>query len=513
MMDISRRRFLQTTGAVAGSSLLPSIVRAEDGKRMTVRMPSQFKSLDPGYMFGSTEMAVQFGCLPILANYNPGGGRSWRPSYYVTSIEYADDLNIKFSLRPGLEWSNGYGEVTAEDVRYSFERMKESEWNVKYDSVDSVEVIDTLNGVIKLKYPFAPIWNTTLCNGTGIIVCKNAVEEMGGRFDTELPATCGPYLFTNFISEQSWELHRNPEWEGPKPDLDEIKFVVIREEKTSELGVEAGEIDLTRISVESAPRYRESPPPDASFVELQGNGWCWIGMNVDNPKLQDVRVRRAIQHAVDVDTILQAAWSGASPRARGIVPRGQIGYRTETKFEKPDLDRARALLAEAGVSNLSLTFKTSNQRDYVTVGEVVQANLAEIGIQLEVTPLETGTFWIQGIEAEGEQWKDLELWVIEYADSPDPSQATQWYVGEQVGVWNWERFRDQEFDDLHVEAMQEADEQKRHQMYLRMQEIMEDTGAYIWLHHRPAHWLHANHIEPSIWTGSLIDVAGTKWVG
>ena len=104
MMDISRRRFLQSTGAVAGSSLLPSIVRAQDGKSMTVRMPSQFKSLDPGYMFGSTEMAVQFGCLPILANYNPGGEKSWRPSYYVTSIEYADDLNIKFSLRPGLEW-------------------------------------------------------------------------------------------------------------------------------------------------------------------------------------------------------------------------------------------------------------------------------------------------------------------------------------------------------------------------------------------------------------------------
>ena len=111
MMDISRRRFLQSTGAVAGSSLLLSIVRApgagrraQDGKCMTVRMPSQFKSLDPGYMFGSTEMAVQFGCLPILANYNPGGEKSWRPSYYVTSIEYADDLNIKFSLRPGLEW-------------------------------------------------------------------------------------------------------------------------------------------------------------------------------------------------------------------------------------------------------------------------------------------------------------------------------------------------------------------------------------------------------------------------
>ena len=65
---------------------------------MTVRMPSQFKSLDPGYMFGSTEMAVQFGCLPILANYNPGGERSWQPSYYVTSIECADDLNIRFSV-------------------------------------------------------------------------------------------------------------------------------------------------------------------------------------------------------------------------------------------------------------------------------------------------------------------------------------------------------------------------------------------------------------------------------
>ena len=225
-------------------------------------------------------------------------------------------------------------------------------------------------------------------------------------------------------------------------------------------------------------------------------------------------MRQAIQHAIDVPTILEAAYFGAAEPSTGIIAPGLIGHRDKGLVPPAaNAGRARQLLAESGESGVSLTLDVLNKTANTTAAQVIQANLAAIGIAVEIRVHEGATFWTLGDEKGGDRWKNVQLIMNRFSMTPDPYYATAWFTTEQVGVWNWERFRDQEFDDLHVEAMQEADEQKRHQMYLRMQEIMEDTGAYIWLHHRPAHWLHANHIEPSIWTGSLIDVAGTKWVG
>ena len=99
--------------------------------------------------------------------------------------------------------------------------------------------------------------------------------------------------------------------------------------------------------------------------------------------------------------------------------------------------------------------------------------------------MDAGPFWNLGLETEGDDWKDLELWLMSYLDSPDPSQMTQWYVSEQVGIWNWERWSDPEFDELAAKGLGESDPDKRHQIYVRMQEIMEDTGAYVFLNFPP----------------------------
>jgi peptide/nickel transport system substrate-binding protein len=116
-------------------------------------------------------------------------------------------------------------------------------------------------------------------------------------------------------------------------------------------------------------------------------------------------------------------------------------------------------------------------------------------------PTDPGPFWNLGLESKGDDWKDLQLYILEYGDAPDPSQMTQWYIGEQVGVWNWERWKDAEFDKLHHAALQESDSKKRGEMYIRMQEIMEETGAYVWLAFKPAQKIYRDWMEPVIVPG------------
>ena len=109
-----------------------------------------------------------------------------------------------------------------------------------------------------------------------------------------------------------------------------------------------------------------------------------------------------------------------------------------------------------------------------------------------------GPFWNLGLESKGEDWKTLQLWWMRYRTSPDPSDVMQWFVKSQIGVWNWERWTDPEFEELWTKGLAEPDNAKREPMYLRMQEIMEDTGAYVWITHDPLNYAHSDKDRPRL---------------
>ena len=513
---LTRRTVLQGIAACTGLTAVPGMSWSADGKVLNIRSNRDIQVLDPASMIGGTEIDLQVACLASLAVFKPGDEIAWQPSDFVESIEQTDPTHIKFVLRPGIMWSGDNGELTAEDVKYSYERIANPEnkfpWKDKWGSLQGVKVNGKYEGVIELKQSFAPLWLTTLCDGTGTIVCKAATEKVGGKFTTEFPAQCGPYLMKEWLPKQHVVLVRNPQWNGPKPSIEEVRILFINEETTGELAFEAGEVDLTDVSLASSDRYRKQLPPQTKLYERPGLWWTWMGMNTDHPKLSDIRVRKAIQYAVDVRSILEAAYGGVGPLSHGVVPPGLIGHRKSGAFDKQDIEKAKALLAEAGVSDLTLNIKVLNQTANLTAAQIIQANLADAGITLDITPMDAGPFWNLGIEEKGDEWKDLQLWIMRFGDTPDPSQMTQWYVSDQVGVWNWERWKNPEFDELHKKGLVESDPKVRDEIYLRMQQIMEDTGAYVWITHEPYLAIYRDTIEPVILPGPRPYFPWFKWV-
>lgn len=152
------------------------------------------------------------------------------------------------------------------------------------------------------------------------------------------------------------------------------------------------------------------------------------------------------------------------------------------------------MLDQAGVSELQLELRTLNVQERLLAAQIIQSQLGQIGIQVEIIPMDSGPFWDMGQESKGDMWKDLQIWLMEYTSAPDPSSPTQWFVSDQVGVWNWERWMDPEYDRLYQEGLGETDPDKRDHIYKQMQEIMEDTGAYVWINHRPAPILHRSRL-------------------
>lgn len=493
----TRRRFLQTTAFAGAAGLVgsfPGISYSATSDTLTVRFDRELESLDPGYYVGGhPPNDVNWCTMPSLVHYGDTE-TGWVPSPFVEEIVVRDAQHIDFTLKSGLMWSGGFGEVTTEDVAYSYDRMAQSEWKGDYVAYDHVEIKDKHSGTIVLNQPFSPFMSATLASGTGVIICKKAVEAAGGKYTVDVPATCGPYIVEEHKQAQHVKLRPNPDWTGPQPAFKNIDCIFVTEDEAGALAFEAGELDCAKITANSYARYQKETPPNSTLTVAGALQYMWMGLNTEHPKLQDIRVRQAIQHAVDKDSIIQGAYSGTAEPSFGVVCPGLVGRRLETAYSY-DPAKAKALLDEAGVSGLSLTLRTLNAQERVLAAQIIQANLAAIGITVEVVPLDSGPFWELGQESKGETWKELEIWLMRFGSGPDPYEPFQWFVRDQVGIWNWERWSSDEFEELFAKGVAETDAGKRHDIYIRMQEIMEETGAYVWLTHEPEVFIHRADVD------------------
>jgi peptide/nickel transport system substrate-binding protein len=497
------RREMLAASALFGAAALgaPRFAVSQDGRVLRVRSYSDIQNLDPCFRPAAPDDDVMRNIFVGLVTTKSGDEWGWELDG-AASVTQVSDTQIDFTLREGLTWTGDYGAVTAEDVKYSFERFAdpalESPYAGDWSALDRVEVKDALSGSIFLKEPFVPLWPTTLSFGSGLIMCKAAMEKAGGRFTTEPPAQCGRYLLAEWSPKQRTVLRRNPDWTGAPPHFDEVHVIPIEDEKTAELGFEAGELDYTWVSQSSIPRYRETPPKGGALMVKPSLAYVWLGVVQTTPPFDRLEVRRAVQHAIDVPLVLEAAYFGAAEPSTGIIAPGLIGHREKTLFSY-DPDKARALLAEAGLGGgFECKLSLLNKTEYVNAAQAIQALLADVGIAVVIDQHDSGTFWTLGDEKSGDSWKTLQLLLGRFSMQPDPSWATEWFTPEQVGVWNWERFDSPEFGELHRKARVELDPQKRQAMYVRMQDLMEESGSYVFLTHGSTGLVHREGVSPAL---------------
>lgn len=502
--SLNRREFLKasaatTAGVVAYGMPLSQAIWAAEGKVLRARSYADINKLDPGFYQNAYNVDVMNCIYSKLLHYKPG--TDWATELQAAeSVEQLDPTHIRFKLRPGIMFTGGFGEMTAEDVKFSFERVIElnSPMQDDWGPLDHVEVEDTYTGVIVLNKPFVPIWNVSLPYGVGHIVSKKAVMEAtenGGDFGMKPPCFSGPYVLAEWRPNQAVILKRNPEWTGPKPGFDEIHILPIDDPKTAETAYRAGDIDFTHVSLSSLDQLKSSPPADTAIEDRPSLYYVYVGMNMEHPKLQDINVRRAVQWAINVPQLLEVAYFGQAEVATGVIAPGLVGHR-ENALVPPegDLDKARQFLQDAGAEGLTLRIDVLNESKFTTMAEMLQAQLGQIGITLEIDVQDPGSFWTIGMESEGERWKDMQLILQRFSMVPDPYYATTFFTCAQVGSWNWERFCNQRFDELNAEAMTVQDEQQRTQMYQEMQDLMEESGAYRFLTHEGSPFIYRESV-------------------
>lgn len=456
-------------------------VNSEASKIIKVRINADIKNLDPARRYTQWDDFVSKTLFSGLITYSPNS--------YEIENDLAEELvfsedgkEIYFKLREGVQFNGGKGEVTSDDVKYSYERFLDpdtaSSFKEDWLQLDRVEIISKYEGKIILKDFFAPLENTTLPLLSGAIVPKNYVEKVGlDDFATKAIGS-GPYYLADWQPDQKLVVKRNMDYFGEDPYWDEIHFIVITDDHSAEMALRAGEIDFGKVS----PLSVELIKADEQFkvTDNMDLDYKWIGINVKNPKLEDVRVRKAIRYAVNIPEILEVAYDGQFEQANGIIAPGLLGYWEKDIEEERNIKKAKELMREAGVDSLELRMDIIDEAEYRAWAEIIRENLKEININLEISPLEVGTFWEVGM---GEKGKDLELYSSSFQMQADPFYGTRWFTSKQVGNWNWMRWENERFDELHYKALVTKDEKERNEIYVEMQQVMYEDAAAIWVTH------------------------------
>ena len=132
----------------------------------------------------------------------------------------------------------------------------------------------------------------------------------------------------------------------------------------------------------------------------------------------------------------------------------------------------------------------------MSAAQAIQAQLAEVGIKVTIQQHDSGTFWTLGDEKSGDAWKKIQLLINRFSMQPDPSFATEWFTPDQIGVWNWERWNSPEFGELDKQGLVELDPDKRDEMYKTMQDLMEESGSYVFLTHEAVGVAYRDNITP-----------------
>jgi peptide/nickel transport system substrate-binding protein len=499
----TRRQILQGGSALLAAATLglirPNAAFAAHDK-IIVRVERDLGNLDPANRTGPLDVNILNAVMQGLIAFKPGS-TEWELDA-AADIKQVSDTEIDFTLRPDQTFTGGYGPLTAEDVKFSFERFitpdksgKKVDYASDWAALDHVEVTGPLSGKIILKAPAPALWVITLADGSGRIISKKAFEQLGDKFSSTVVGS-GPYVLKEWKPREQFVLEINPDYKGPiKPFFQQIIGKPIKEQKTADIAFKAGEIDFERIEPDNKKAF--AALPDTSITELQGIDYVWFGPNIEKKPFDDLRVRQALRLGVDIDGILAGAYAGLYPRANALLAPGIVGYWAEAPAYKRDVDAAKKLLADAGQGSgfkTTLTILASDAR-YQAIGAIVQANLAEIGVDVQINALDPGAYWALG---EKDASKDLDLSLIEYSGKFDPGFQTQWFTSAQVGQWNWQRWKSKEFDDLDALGAKTTDQAKRNEIYIKAQKLMDESAAFVWITHNVNTYASRSWLKPGV---------------
>jgi peptide/nickel transport system substrate-binding protein len=401
----------------------------------------------------------------------------------ATGYRWEDPTTLVITIREGVKFHDGEV-MDAAAVVYSLNRhltMQGSFRRSEVNSIDRVEAVDPRTVRIKLKAPNAAFL-AQLTDRAGMVVSPKAAEAAGAQFGTR-PVCNGPFRFAERVAQERITLERFPDyWDNGRIHFQRITYLIITDNTVRMANIQSGAIELgERMEPEDAKTAQRNRALRVTPVESLGYQGITInignGPRADTPMGRDVRVRAAFELAIDRDAVNQVVYEGLHTPSRQPVPPASPFHIREFQPEPRNVDRARALLREAGVTApVPVEMTIPNNPDLRQVGEVIQAMVKEAGFDLRLRAMEFASS-LQAA-ARGE----FETYLIGWSGRTDPDGNIYAFLATGGGQ-NDGRYSNAEVDALLDQSRQESDQAKRYALYRRIVELSlgrDRARVYLW---------------------------------
>ena len=367
------------------------------------------------------------------------------------SYENVDESTWHFKIKEGVKFHNG-DTMTVDDVVASLQWAQGfAEVNLYNKNFVSISKVDDSTVEIKTDGPDAMVL-LNLCHHGNAIVPKKLIDE-GHDFNTE-PIGTGPYKLVEWKRGDSLTFEAFEDFYKGAPKIKNMTWKIIPEGSSRTIALEAGEIDfIVEVEAMDADRLKENS--DLKVISFEHTSHNWLMLNNEKPGLDNQNVRHAINSAIDKESVVTVAYNGLATPSWTATPSNFAGT-TNENADTYDVEKAKQYLEESGVDPASVKFSIICSDDTKKrAGEVVQANLKEIGINCEIESMDLATYL--SATAEG----DYTAAIGGYTSSDLLSYVVGVYHSSSINASNKTRLNDAEVDALIDQAKTTLDKDER----------------------------------------------------
>ncbi len=465
-------------------------------KTLVIGLVAEPTSMDPGQLTDINSMRVLSSVYDTLVRFKENSF-TLEPSLATSWTISSDGLNYTFKLRRGVKFHDGTP-FNAGAVKFTYDRLLDPKHpyadtgpfpfaGFYYGAIKGVTVVDSSTVRFTLKRPFSPLLNNLTLN-TGRIVSPAAVKRHGKEFASH-PVGTGPFKFVNWEKNVRIVLEANTAYWNGKPGLVRLIFRPLPEEQTRVTELLSGGVDfIVDVPPDNIAQIRRDPR--FVFYQQPGPHVWWVTLNVRKKPFDDVRVRRAVNHAVNKGAIVNDILKGTATASSGPVPPAITWAYTDQVTKYPyDPAMAKKLLADAGYPNgFSAVFwipeSGSGMQSPKTMAQAIQADLGAVGIKVSIQTFEWGAYlnkYGKGLA------QDADMAALSFMLDPgDPAPMLSLILDGNAlppNGFNAGYYKNAEVDKVLDAATRTMDLKKRGDLYKQMQKVVADEAPWIFIDH------------------------------
>ena len=403
----------------------------------------------------------------------PGLAESWTVS--------GDGLTYTFTMRDA-KFSDG-SPITAADAAFTLLRIRDHDaslWPDSYGVIKTAEAADDRTLVVRLKTPSAPFLSTLAMPGASV-VSRAGLEAMGEDAYAEDPVASGAFSVREWRRGDRVILEKNPNfWEADRVSLDGVEWISVPDDNTRMLDVQAGGLDAA-IFVPFSRVAELQKDPNLTVHLDPSTREDHLLINHEHGALAKKEVRQALEMAIDTQAIVDTVTFGYAEVANSYIPKGALYYDPDNPRRPYDPEAAKAMLAEAGASDLTLKYIVNAGSEVdEQIAVLLQQQLAQAGITAELQKVDSSQSWDMLVAG------DYDISVMYWTnDIIDPDQKTTFVLGHDTNMNYMTRYHNDTVKDLVAAARVEMDPAKREAMYMDIQRLAKEDVHWIDLYYQP----------------------------